>query len=227
MVWGDEVKGALLLATRIPEAYSANDVAVLERISAQIAPSLENFQLLDELEERVRLRTGELSAINQELESFSYSVSHDLRAPLRHISGFVNLLQEDYGSALDAPGRRHLNLIAESAQRMGRLIDDLLTFSRTDRANMHLTPVDLRALVEEVVQELEEEAQRRTLAWEIGDLPTVYADRSLLRLVLVNLLDNAVKYTRPRETAEIRIGHRVDDDSGTTFYVFLPVFRER
>ena len=168
---------------------------------------------------RLRQAHAELEVSNRELEAFSYSVSHDLRAPLRHISGFADMLQEDYGSVLDAPGRRHLEVITESAQRMGRLIDDLLTFSRAGRTDMHPTSVDLSALVEDVVRELEEEIQERTLIWEIGDLPMVHADRALLRLVLVNLLDNAVKYTRPRERAEIRIGHQVDDESGTTFFV--------
>lgn len=155
-----------------------------------------------ELEERVRRRTAELTAANQELESFSYSVSHDLRAPLRHIHGFSDLLWRQHEAKLDDEGRRYLSKISDSAQQMGVLIDELLTFSRIGRAELQRTQVDLRELVEEVWDLLQPEMGGRDI-WALGELPQVSADRPLLRLVLQNLISNALKYSAPRQQAEI------------------------
>ncbi len=160
-------------------------------------------RLNEELEERVRLRTSELTAANQELEAFSYSVSHDLRAPLRHIHGFSDLFRRQYEAGLDDQGRRYLSKISDSAQQMGVLIDELLTFSRIGRAEPQRTRVDLRELVEEVRDLLQPEMGGRDIAWAIGELPQVSADRPLLRLVLQNLISNALKYSAPRQRAEI------------------------
>ncbi len=146
-----------------------------------------------------------LEAANKELESFSYSVSHDLRAPLRHISGFLELLQSEPGVNADENGRRYMSVIARSAKRMGLLIDDLLAFSRIGRSELKLRTVNTERLVKEVISEFEPETKGRDITWNIGMLPQVCADPSLLRLVLVNLISNAVKFTNTRQKALIEI----------------------
>jgi len=171
-----------------------------------------------ELEQRVRERTAQLEAINKELEAFSYSVSHDLRAPLRHVSGFVELLQEHAAPTLDDKGRRYLTIISEAATRMGVLIDDLLAFSRIGRTDLSQTRVNLEVLVGEVIREFQSEAQGRQVAWDIGPLPSVHGDRSMLRLVWINLLSNALKYTRPRAQAKIALGC-LSNEAEHVFYV--------
>ncbi|MDR3401516.1 MAG: CHASE3 domain-containing protein [Chthoniobacter sp.] len=168
--------------------------------------------------QRVQAVNNQLRAANAELEAFSYSVSHDLRAPLRHIDGFADLLSNHAGAALDDKGRRYLKTIADSAKRMGALIDDLLVFSRIGRAEMRRTKVDLNGLTNEVIQELRVETNGRNVVWKRHKLPTVDGDPALLRQVLVNLLANAVKYTRPRDPAVIEVGYMTTDD-GDTFYV--------
>jgi ABC-type amino acid transport substrate-binding protein/nitrogen-specific signal transduction histidine kinase len=151
-----------------------------------------------------------LLAANKELEAFSYSVSHDLRAPLRHVAGFVQLLQGQAQAQLDETGRRYLDVIAGAAAKMGALIDDLLSFSRTGRAQMRLETVPLAALVDECRRELEPETRGRSIDWRIGELPEVTADRALLRQVLANLLGNAVKYTGKKPAARIEVAARRD-----------------
>lgn len=148
----------------------------------------------------------QLNAANKELEAFSYSVSHDLRAPLRHIDGFLELLQKKAATALDAKCQRYVNLISESAKEMGTLIDNLLSFSRMGRAAMCAAPVDLEQLVRHTITELEQEAAGRDIVWKIGALPQVLADQALLRQVLINLISNALKYSRTRPRTEIEIG---------------------
>jgi PAS domain S-box-containing protein len=151
-------------------------------------------------------RAAEIEATNKELESFAYSVSHDLRAPLRHMAGYAELLQRQASSVLDEKSARFLQTILESAKRMGILIDDLLAFSRIGRAETKRTRVSLEQLVREVVAELGQETNDRDIVWNIAPLPACYGDRSLLRLVVVNLVANAVKFTRSRMPAEIEIG---------------------
>ena len=146
----------------------------------------------------------------RELEAFSYSVSHDLRAPLRHVSGFVQLLQANAKGKLDDTGMRYLDVIAGAAKRMGTLIDDLLSFSRTGRAQINVEPIPLSEMVEECKRELELEIKGRTIEWKIGELPQVHADRPLLRQVMANLLGNAVKYSGKREVAKIEISAKTE-----------------
>jgi len=155
-------------------------------------------------EEELTRRSEQLEAANNELEAFSYSVSHDLRAPLRHIDGFATLLRKQ-AATLDETGRRYLATISESVRKMGRLIDDLLLFTRMDRVDLRMTSVNLNQLVQEVRQALTPDQQGRAIAWEIGPLPEVQGDPAMLRQVFANLLDNAVKYTRTREQARIEI----------------------
>jgi PAS domain S-box-containing protein len=151
-------------------------------------------------------RTTELEATNKELESFAYSVSHDLRAPLRHMSGFTELLQKSAGASLNDKSRRYLSIILDSAKRMGNLIDDLLSFSRISRAEAHWALVSLEHLVQEALGEVRQETEGRKVVWKLGALPAWPCDRSMLRLVLVNLISNAVKFTRTRPQAEIEVG---------------------
>src|SRR5262249_36555616 len=142
----------------------------------------------------------------KELEAFAYSVSHDLRAPLRHVAGYSELLQKNAAARLDDKSRRYLTLILEAARRMGNLIDDLLAFSRIGRAETRMALVSLDALVKEAREEVRPEAETRDIQWTIGALPDLHADRAMLRLCLVNLLSNAIKFTRTRPRAEIEIG---------------------
>lgn len=160
---------------------------------------------------------GQLEAANKELESFSYSVSHDLRAPLRHIDGFVKLLDKQANGHLDERGRRFLDIIADSARRMGALIDDLLVFSRMGRTEMRQTKLDSRTLVDEVIVSLQNEIQDRHIHWKIGELPQIEADAAMLRQVWANLIGNAVKYSRPRDPAEIEIGYNTENGEDVFF----------
>ncbi len=161
----------------------------------------------------------ELLASNKELDAFVYSVSHDLRAPLRHIAGFVDLLKESTADSLDSTGQRHLNIISESTERMGYLIDDLLAFSRGGREELHKTDLDLQELIKEVVREVVEQAKDRDIAWDIEALCEVHADRAMLRQVLFNLIDNAVKYTRERKQARIEIGRAPGEENELVVFV--------
>lgn len=166
----------------------------------------EIWRLNGELELRVAERTSELETANKELEAFSYSVSHDLRAPLRHIEGFVEILRAGKTGQLDSEAQYFLTTIADSTRQMGRLIDDLLGFSRTARAELHKTTVDLNEVLNDVLRDLKPDTAGREIEWVSGRLPKVEADVSLLRQVMSNLLCNAVKYTRPRTKARIEVG---------------------
>ena len=172
-----------------------------------------------ELEQRVRQRTGELEAAIQELDAFAYSVSHDLRAPLRHISGFAGLLEASAGDRLADKDRHYLEEITGSATQMGRLIDDLLRFSRMGRTDLRQERLELTELVTESIRQLGPEINGRNIRWKQHPLPTVQADPALLRQVVVNLVANAIKYTRPRDPAEIEIGCASEAGQETVIYV--------
>ena len=164
-----------------------------------------------ELEERVIQRTSLLEAANKELEAFTYSVSHDLRAPLRHISGYVDLLTDRCKDALPDKGKHYLDSIADSTRQMGLLIDDLLQFSRTGRIDMRQSDLDMNQALQEALRPLQQDNASRAIEWIIGLLPSVYGNHAMLRLVWANLLDNAVKYTRRREKARIEVGVRQEN----------------
>lgn len=170
------------------------------------------------LEQRVGQRTAELVAANQELEAFSYSVSHDLRAPLRAISGFSQAVVEDFSASLPEDGQRQLNVIRESAQHMGELIDDLLAFSRLSRQPLNRREIDTDALVRGVWESLGDDRRDRTVEAVFGPLPVCWGDPALLKQVWFNLLANALKYSRKRSVARIEVGV-ADGERGTAFFV--------
>ena len=159
-----------------------------------------------ELEQRLHQRTAQLEAANQELEAFSYSVSHDLRAPLRHILGFAKLLREEANEKLSVDARQSLERITGSAQRMEALLEDLLQFSRSARQPLRLAEVELSALLKETIRQLEPHTQGRKVTWKLEALPRVQADPALLRQVFLNLLGNALKFSRARNPALIQVG---------------------
>ncbi len=178
----------------------ARDVTERKQAEEQIR------QLNSDLELRVVQRTEQLEAANNELEAFSYSISHDLRAPVRHIEGFVEMLQRTAASELSPDNRAVLKTIAKSAHHMNHLIDDLLTFSRMGRTEMLFTRLSLRQLFEHVRSDIGPELRERKIVWSIGRLPEIRGDPVTLRQVLVNLLSNAVKYTRHCPEARIEVG---------------------
>lgn len=154
----------------------------------------------------VQAANQQLEAANKELEAFSYSVSHDLRAPLRHVAGYANLLAKHLAGSLDAKGQRFLDTISQSARRMGALIDDLLVFSRMGRVELRQREVRLEVLVQEALDDLQQDLAGRNIEWQYQPLPAVQGDPAMLRQVFANLLSNAIKYSRPRNPARIEIG---------------------
>jgi PAS domain S-box-containing protein len=161
------------------------------------------------LNAQLERRSSELEASNKELEAFAYSASHDLRAPLRHVAAYAEMLQKTAASALDERSRRYVTNLLEAAKKMGTLIDDLLAFSRIGRVETRMTLVSLEEVLREVLREIERETAGRDIAWKVvAPLPSVHGDRSMLRLALFNLVSNAVKFTSTRPHAEIEIGCR-------------------
>jgi PAS domain S-box-containing protein len=175
-------------------------------------------KLNEELEQRVIERTSQLEAVNKELESFSYSVSHDLRSPLRHINGFAEILTKQYSDQLPEEARKYLNTIIGSAQKMGILIDDLISFSRTGRSELKKSTLKMNQVIEDAFAQIKPTINDRKVELKISTLPEVNGDYNLLRLVWINLLDNAVKYTRTREEAVIKIGFK-DNKRELVFYI--------
>jgi PAS domain S-box-containing protein len=165
-------------------------------------------RLNEELEQRVATRTRELQAANRELEGFTHSVSHDLRAPIRQIDGFARLLAEEFAPALDPKAQRYVRRIQDGARHMGHLVDDLLGLARLGRQAVRRRPVALGTVVRGVVFDLQPELRERDIQWVIGPLPTIECDSGLMAIVFMNLLANAVKYTRPRRPALIEVGQR-------------------
>jgi signal transduction histidine kinase len=215
------VTGMIALASK-ESGYSLADQEDIEALSVAFVESLNRRRAerkIKELNEELNHHVRQVEAANKELEAFSYSVSHDLRAPLRHITGFVELLNKRDLGSLDEKSQHYLQVISEAAQKMGVLIDDLLSFSRMGRAEMMKTRVNVGLLAQEVAAELAAEVAERDIAWEIAPLPVVEGDYAMLRLVMVNLVANALKFTRPRPKARIEIGAITDQPDETLFYV--------
>jgi len=192
-------------------------VVAFRDITQRKADEREIQKLNDELEERVIQRTAALEATNKELEAFTYSVSHDLRAPLRHISGFTRILVEEFGPSLPEGAQHHLQRIEHGAQRMGLLVDELLNLTRVGRQALSVQVTGLGSIVKDVLSLLEPEAEGRNLEWKIADLPFVECDPNLIRQVFQNLISNALKYSRPRSPAVIEIGQTEKDGQQVIF----------
>lgn len=215
------VTGMIALANK-PGGYTVHDQQDVEALSVAFVEALNRRRAekkINELNVELSHHLMQVEAANKELEAFSYSVSHDLRAPLRHITGFVELLHERDLSSLDEKSIHYLQVISESARKMGVLIDDLLTFSRMGRAEMMKTRVDLGVLAQETIAELTEETQGRDVVWTIDPLPPVVGDAAMLRQVMANLIANALKFTRQQQQARIEIGAISDHPDETVFFV--------
>ena len=176
------------------------------------------LQFNAELELKVKERTAQLEASNNELEAFSYSVSHDLRAPLRHINGYVNLLNERFRDELPEKAQHYLATVTDASRQMGTLIDDLLQFSRNSRQELHQTTIEMNHIVKEVLETIKPDINDRNIKWSVQELPQIYGDYALLKQVWVNLLDNAIKYTRNKKSAEITIGF-FEENKNFVFFV--------
>jgi PAS domain S-box-containing protein len=176
-------------------------------------------ELNRDLEKRVDERTAQLKTANKELEAFAYSVSHDLRAPLRHIDGFLDLLRARTESMLDDKSLHYMDTISDAARRMGMLIEDLLGFSRMGRKEMAAENVTLGDLLQEVIHEFDAETRGRNIDWRIGELPVVIGDRAMLHIVLINLISNALKFTQKREKADIEVGTLPEAEQEAVIFV--------
>ena len=221
---GDQVIGIIGLGSLSEHDFAAQR-SFMETLANEAAVGLQNALLLEELrqheaelEKHVTERTAELVQANQELESFSYSVSHDLRAPLRAIDGFSRILEEDYGPQLDNEAKRLIGVVRSNTQRMGQLIDDLLAFSRVGRRAMDFSQIDMAQLAHSIFYELTDETQRQRIQLTVQALPTAWGDAALLRQAIMNLLANAVKFSSTRKTPTIEVGFSVENGE-TVYYV--------
>jgi signal transduction histidine kinase len=220
---GGQVVGTLNLATAKERAFPADEMQLLTAIGQQLGASVQNAQLylavqqelgerkkteqaINELNQKLVHHAEDLAAANAELEAFSYSVSHDLRAPLRAIDGFSRILMEEHASELAPEARRYLGLVRDSTLQMGHLIDDLLAFSRLSRQPLHKIQVAPAGLVRQCLEELKEEIQDRSVEVIVDDLPDCHADPALLKQAWMNLLSNALKFSRKREHAMVHVG---------------------
>ncbi|HEX2826866.1 MAG TPA: response regulator [Burkholderiales bacterium] len=198
---------------------TADTPQVLNLLLSTYDAAIQRNKDLKRTQDALQSLNAQLKDANQELESFSYSVSHDLSAPLRHIDGYAAMLAQHTEGQLPAQAVRCLDVIRGQSRRMRQLIEDLLSFSRTGRAEMRQSRVDLDALVRTAIADLEMAVQGRNIEWSVGALPAALGDPALLKQVFANLLGNAVKYSRPRDPARIEIGATVDDDRQMTVFV--------
>jgi PAS domain S-box-containing protein len=208
--WRVHKDGSLLWANVVVTAMRGADGHLIgfSKVTHDLTERKRAEEDIRNLNGYLQQHVNDLTAANRELDAFTYSLAHDLRAPIRHINGFATILCNEHYEHLDGEGQRFLNKIEESSRGMGVLIDELLGFARLGRQELGRSKVNLHELVKEIRQQLEPETLGRVLAWDIGDLPDVYGDLALLRQVLVNLISNAVKYTKKKTNAHIEIGAR-------------------
>jgi two-component system, sensor histidine kinase and response regulator len=227
--------GTVKTAEMMFKGYSAGAVDYLMKpiVSGILRAKVEVFvelavsrqKLQEEIAERARIaleisklnlaleqKNDDLLAANADLEAFGHSVSHDLRAPLRHVQGYIEFLEASTGGKLNDKERQHMKTIKEAAKRMGLLIDDLLGFSRIGRTEIRRTQVDMDALLKETLAQLQPDQAGRNILWDIHPLPQVLGDRNLLRQVLVNFMANAIKYSRPRNPAKITVNSVIQNN---------------
>lgn len=209
------------LSRGIPQRDTQGQIIRWFGTSTDISSQKDNEASLARINSLLEAKSEAFAAANKELEAFSYSVSHDLRAPLRTMTGFAQALIEDYGAVLEPEAQRYLTTISNGARQMGRLIDDLLSFSRLSRQGLVMNPISIAELVQEVRDELARDQSDRTVEWDIADLPTCQGDRTTIKLVLANLLGNALKYTRPRNIAQIQIGWMADEQQSKVCRIFV------
>lgn len=180
---------------------------------ALLTERVEKVRTLNKLNDELQREATKLEDANQELEAFAYSVSHDLRVPLRAIDGFSRIVIEDYENELDEEGVRLLNIIRENTKKMGQLIDDILLLSRAGRQEMNMSEIDMKSLAENIYREFHQDTENKNIKYIVGDLPRVVADRSLMTQVLTNLVGNAIKFTGKTENPVIEIGFLEDEDN--------------
>jgi PAS domain S-box-containing protein len=225
VIRGEKVIAILGVGNKLSD-YDQEDVATITRIAdlawdiAERKRAEEQLHRLNqELEARVYARTKELENANSELESFAYSVSHDLRAPLRHINGYIQLLREHTSQKMDADSLHYMDIITQSANLMDDLIDGILSFSRMGRIEMNFQEVNMRDLVEAVITEFQPDIQTRQVEWIVQKLPNVIGDPALLRIVITNLVSNALKFSQKREVTRIEIGAEPAQEGQVVFWV--------
>jgi len=225
LVSGEKLIGAMNLGWGDPRAFTPEELEIASEVADEITIAIEQVRLrqvakqyTEEMEKMVEERTSQLLAANKELEAFSYSVSHDLRAPLRHINGYISILSKHLQNTLSEKEKHYLDTIADSAHQMGVLIDDLLHFSRTGRQEMQLTSLDMNAVLKDALQVIQHESFGRGIKWVVAGLPRVSGDYALLRLVWLNLLSNAVKFCRVNVISQIEVGF-FDEINEFVFFV--------
>jgi len=204
-IFSDNPKAALCSYWDKNYSPTSNEVQLLQTLADAAAISLQNIDLMNDLEKRVKDRTSQLESANRELEAFSYSVSHDLRAPLRAIDGFTRILTEDHSDILGEDGLRVCNVIRENTHKMGQLIDDLLSFSRLSRAEIQKSEVDMGTMANSVFHELTTPDMRKRINLKIDNLYYAYGDATMLRQVWVNLISNAIKFSSKNKITQIEI----------------------
>jgi len=195
-----------------------SEIWLLQSLADITAVTIENVKVYNELEQRVKERTIQLEQINKELEAFSYSVSHDLRSPLRAIGSYTNFLLESNGSQMNEEGHELSQKLISSVQHMNTLIDDMLHFFKTDKKELTRLPVDMKVMVQQVVDQIKEQEKHREIDFIIDELPAANADPGLIKQVWANLIDNAVKYTGKKEKAQVQIG---TEKNGTEALYFI------
>ncbi len=222
MVLGKSIFGLLGFSSlREEKTWSDESITLLKIVGEILANALHRKQVEEELKrsyDQLERRTGELEAVNKELEAFSYSVSHDLRAPLRHADSYTQLLLEDHADKLDEQGKGYCSAIAKSCRRMRELIDDLLKLSRITREKLNRESIDLSVLAQKIARELKKSKPERRVKFIIADSLNAYCDPRLMRVVLDNLLGNAWKFTSGKSEAKIEFGKMVHN-VGVAFYV--------